>query len=67
MSAAALPMDKHVPYTLTYDPAALVGNACLTCASTHVLRPCGNQCGAVYCGRACQHIDWEAGHSKQCL
>lgn len=67
--AAALPMDKHVSYALTHDPArALMGApACATCAATHVLRPCGNQCGTLYCSRVCQHMDWEAGHSKQCL
>jgi hypothetical protein len=72
VGAAAMPFDGHVPYRITHeedDGAAAMQQriGCATCGTAAMaLRPCGNQCGTLYCGRACQSVDWEAAHKHKC-
>lgn len=44
-----------------------MSDKCKSCKSTNKKYFCGNNCGAVYCSRACGNKDWVQGHKQDCI
>lgn len=48
-------------------PRPPLPGTCVHCGNTDAMRFCKGCRKAVYCGEACAHAHWKAGHRKECL